>query len=136
MTLPCPTRRSSDVIKYLGCQDLEHRVVTLPRQLGIGARTGIFDRAPDDDAAWPFVERAARVRDQALEEQAAHILEPKRLAPDHRPLEQWARRDALERLDEAAVERRLQIFLDRRSEERRVGKGGVSTCCSRWSPYH
>src|SRR3546814_18573271 len=23
-----------------------------------------------------------------------------------------------------------------RSEERRVGKGGVSTCRSRWSPYH
>src|SRR3546814_13803603 len=25
--------------------------------------------------------------------------------------------------------------LDRRSEERRVGKEGVSTCRSRWSPY-
>src|SRR3546814_13700405 len=24
----------------------------------------------------------------------------------------------------------------RRSEERRVGKGGVSTCRSGWSPYH
>src|SRR3546814_13952018 len=127
MTLPCPTRRSSDVIKYLGCQDLEHRVVTLPRQLGIGARTGIFDRAPDDDAAWPFVERAARVRDQALEEQAAHILEPKRLAPDHLPLEQWARRDALERPDDAAVER---------PEERWVGQECVSTCRFRWSPDH
>src|SRR3546814_13931005 len=23
-----------------------------------------------------------------------------------------------------------------RSEERRVGKGGCSTCMSRWSPYH
>src|SRR3546814_12843982 len=23
-----------------------------------------------------------------------------------------------------------------RSEERRVGKGGVSTCRSRWAPYH
>src|SRR3546814_14263126 len=27
-------------------------------------------------------------------------------------------------------------FLDRRSEERRVGKECVSTCRSRWSPYH
>src|SRR3546814_16350879 len=27
-------------------------------------------------------------------------------------------------------------FLVLRSEERRVGKGGVSTCRSRWSPYH
>src|SRR3546814_2359045 len=26
--------------------------------------------------------------------------------------------------------------LDRRSEERRVGKEGVSTCRFRWSPYH
>src|SRR3546814_14008692 len=26
--------------------------------------------------------------------------------------------------------------LGRRSEERRVGKEGVSTCRSRWSPYH
>src|SRR3546814_12624606 len=26
--------------------------------------------------------------------------------------------------------------LDYRSEERRVGKGCVSTCRSRWSPYH
>src|SRR3546814_10550232 len=27
-------------------------------------------------------------------------------------------------------------FLDARSEERRVGKECVSTCRSRWSPYH
>src|SRR3546814_18385920 len=26
--------------------------------------------------------------------------------------------------------------IERRSEERRVGKGCVSTCRSRWSPYH
>src|SRR3546814_1625509 len=32
---------------------------------------------------------------------------------------------------------RLQIFLAScRSEERRVGKECVSTCRSRWSPYH
>src|SRR3546814_14433910 len=29
-----------------------------------------------------------------------------------------------------------RIDLDARSEERRVGKEGVSTCGSRWSPYH
>src|SRR3546814_15636923 len=28
------------------------------------------------------------------------------------------------------------LLVDRRSEERRVGKGCVSTCRSRWSPYH
>src|SRR3546814_20364152 len=27
-------------------------------------------------------------------------------------------------------------FYGQRSEERRVGKAGVSTCRSRWSPYH
>src|SRR3546814_13688236 len=29
-----------------------------------------------------------------------------------------------------------QVFLGYRSEERRVGKECVSTCSSRWSPYH
>src|SRR3546814_11797078 len=28
------------------------------------------------------------------------------------------------------------LAFDGRSEERRVGKEGVSTCRSRWSPYH
>src|SRR3546814_5568864 len=64
--------RLVDII-YLGAECREHRVVTLPRQLGIGARTGIFDRAPDDDAAWPFVERAARVRDQRSEEHTSEL---------------------------------------------------------------
>src|SRR3546814_1762408 len=30
----------------------------------------------------------------------------------------------------------LEIYADDRSEERRVGKECVSTCRSRWSPYH
>src|SRR3546814_16646691 len=30
----------------------------------------------------------------------------------------------------------LRRILDGRSEERRVGKEGVSTCRCRWSPYH
>src|SRR3546814_2120696 len=37
------------------------------------------------------------------------------------------------------VQRRVQSFessFGRRSEERRVGKECVSTCRSRWSPYH
>src|SRR3546814_1211047 len=33
------------------------------------------------------------------------------------------------------VDRRYRFF-DDRSEERRVGKECVSTCRSRWSPYH
>src|SRR3546814_15240522 len=32
--------------------------------------------------------------------------------------------------------RPLQSYATRRSEERRVGKECVSTCRSRWSPYH
>src|SRR3546814_20525037 len=31
---------------------------------------------------------------------------------------------------------KLRAFQDKRSEERRVGKECVSTCRSRWSPYH
>src|SRR3546814_1126024 len=31
---------------------------------------------------------------------------------------------------------RLPVLRDGRSEERRVGKECVSTCRSRWSPYH
>src|SRR3546814_12953263 len=30
----------------------------------------------------------------------------------------------------------IQEMMDQRSEERRVGKECVSTCRSRWSPYH
>src|SRR3546814_14987245 len=46
--------------------------------------------------------------------------------PEHFPA---PRRQAVERADQAA-----QLAL--RSEERRVGKECVSTCRSRWSPYH
>src|SRR3546814_15035971 len=34
------------------------------------------------------------------------------------------------------INTRLKDFYDLRSEERRVGKECVSTCRSRWSPYH
>src|SRR3546814_19242453 len=81
-----------------GAEFGEHRVVTLAREFGIGPRAGIFDRAPDDDAAWSVVERPARVSDQALEEQAAPILQTERPAPDHRALAPRARRAALDRL--------------------------------------
>src|SRR3546814_11944791 len=36
----------------------------------------------------------------------------------------------------ALVEESIREALDFRSEERRVGKECVSTCRSRWSPYH
>src|SRR3546814_7061419 len=37
---------------------------------------------------------------------------------------------------QGAVAHRLFVFPEGRSEERRVGKECVSTCRSRWSPYH
>src|SRR3546814_19928998 len=38
--------------------------------------------------------------------------------------------------DEINASSLIKIDLDGRSEERRVGKECVSTCRSRWSPYH
>src|SRR3546814_3540582 len=38
--------------------------------------------------------------------------------------------------DEASVRTFVRTFRYERSEERRVGKECVSTCRSRWSPYH
>src|SRR3546814_1523449 len=43
---------------------------------------------------------------------------------------------AASRADPAAIPDTLARFVERRSEERRVGKECVSTCRSRWSPYH
>src|SRR3546814_13453103 len=52
---------------------------------------------------------------------------------DMGPLSSFAQRDTvLKQLDEA---KKLGATL-LRSEERRVGKECVSTCRSRWSPYH
>src|SRR3546814_16230295 len=42
--------------------------------------------------------------------------------------------ELLHRLDDAA--NRHPGYFAKRSEERRVGKECVSTCRSRWSPYH
>src|SRR3546814_5828674 len=46
------------------------------------------------------------------------------------------RRLSLWREQRRSVRRRLRHRLVMRSEERRVGKECVSTCRSRWSPYH
>src|SRR3546814_1849973 len=42
----------------------------------------------------------------------------------------------MEKTDHAAVVPAEMGWTDVRSEERRVGKECVSTCRSRWSPYH
>src|SRR3546814_2822014 len=43
---------------------------------------------------------------------------------------------ALRRVDRRRGHQRAGEEIDQRSEERRVGKECVSTCRSRWSPYH
>src|SRR3546814_5754770 len=40
------------------------------------------------------------------------------------------------RVTQASLGRHIAMVLQERSEERRVGKECVSTCRSRWSPYH
>src|SRR3546814_12479779 len=45
-------------------------------------------------------------------------------------------RSRVQRLVKAAQRRLADPFCGPRSEERRVGKECVSTCRSRWSPYH
>src|SRR3546814_11263372 len=40
------------------------------------------------------------------------------------------------RVTRTAHDGTITVILDKRSEERRVGKECVSTCRSRWSPYH
>src|SRR3546814_14568259 len=46
------------------------------------------------------------------------------------------RQCALVEIIEFAADRQTMSELRQRSEERRVGKECVSTCRSRWSPYH
>src|SRR3546814_7257462 len=65
--------------------------------------------------------------DERMEQHHHEVLQPLRQEledlPEHLIVE--GRKDVLEILDDAG-----------RSEERRVGKECVSTCRSRWSPYH
>src|SRR3546814_5806416 len=44
--------------------------------------------------------------------------------------------DRMGMIDEVRVHQHLAPRAEQRSEERRVGKECVSTCRSRWSPYH
>src|SRR3546814_2060258 len=63
-------------------------------------------------------------------------------APDARKVGSGALRPPLERMVihafrcQAVVAIAFDLVAERRSEERRVGKECVSTCRSRWSPYH
>src|SRR3546814_12840050 len=63
-----------------------------------------------------------------------------RLVAVQEALQQALRMGILRQLLDAALaarhQQRVEVGRERRSEERRVGKECVSTCRSRWSPYH
>ena len=58
------------------------------------------------------------------------------LKADHRQVEQWFEQFEKTRDDDRKLELATKICAALRSEERRVGKECVTTCRSRWSPYH
>src|SRR3546814_14854334 len=58
------------------------------------------------------------------------MLAERGISVDHTTIYRWVQCYATE------MEKRMRWFWRRRSEARRVGNGGVSTCRSRWSPYH
>src|SRR3546814_12319116 len=71
-------------------------------------------------------------RQRARDARVAFALDPR---PGEPPPVEFADRDIHElRPRELAAEQARAVLL--RSEERRVGKECVSTCRSRWSPYH
>lgn len=108
----CCTERLVHIMN-LATPLLEHQVVALSGQRRIGSRPGIFDRTADDDARRQLLQLIAGMGFELLQEQPPEILEPKGPPEYLRSLKQWTGGDRLERLDEAAVERRLQIFRDR-----------------------
>src|SRR3546814_2283851 len=66
------------------------------------------------------------------------LLDERERANPHRHLVELPprlRRRLLGRLEAQQAHDQLHVVLDR-SEERRVGQECVSTCRSRWSPYH
>ena len=90
----------------------EHRVVALAGKGWIGAPARIFHRPADDDPSRSLRQPSAGMRDQPIEEDPAELLEPEALAEYRGGIEAGARRDRLERLDEPARLRILQIFGD------------------------
>src|SRR3546814_1987428 len=65
-----------------------------------------------------------------------HGVIPRRLTPIFRDAQELAAANDLgEKIEQALAGSQYLIVLCR-SEERRVGKECVSTCRSRWSPYH
>src|SRR3546814_16044138 len=73
-------------------------------------------------------------RSDRLERQRLHPPRLERVMVVARPL--GMNLHAVAELAGMLVEGRLEPEVAQRSEERRVGKECVSTCRSRWSPYH
>src|SRR3546814_8991129 len=79
------------------------------------------DVCSSDLLALEELEGEAEVADSRTADRApAERVSPVRALPDHLP----------------RAERRIEPEAGSRSEERRVGQECVSTCRSRWSPYH
>src|SRR3546814_18614194 len=80
-------------------------------------------------AAFPAVEKTIAYADRASAESRCLRIKPRlqKRERNHRLHRGTGRVEALER---------FVTQWDMRSEERRVGKECVSTCRSRWSPYH
>src|SRR3546814_15209039 len=95
-------------------------VLTLPSM----AATALFHGKAQAASVEQFVEEA---RQWAIGPYAAALLKGNDLGAEERAT---VRRE-LSRFTGLSEE-----FLEQRSEERRVGKECVSTCRSRWSPYH
>src|SRR3546814_18602925 len=88
--------------------------------------------------------RAVEAERGAVIEEWVHDIEenPEALLEEHVRARLWAATpyghpvvSDSEKTDGIAVQD-IRDFYDTRSEERRAGKEGVSTCRSRWPPYH
>ena len=87
--------------------------VTLHGERGIGAASRIRHRPPDDHLSGKRIELRRGVAPHDLEKRREEILELVRASVDPGRLEEPARREGLERLDEAAVAGVLDEALDR-----------------------
>src|SRR3546814_3699210 len=85
--------------------------------------------------ALPIYELDARALDHVRQQFEARMQDPPLEALDIELLHQQQRKGGIGRVEADSLRLAGQQRADR-SEERRVGKECVSTCRSRWSPYH
>src|SRR3546814_12949663 len=76
-----------------------------------------------------------RISDWSSDVCSSDLQREQSLEQNHLP-DQGEREQAAHPVPEGVADDRGQDCHPRRSEERRVGKECVSTCISRWSPYH